>query len=351
MAKLKSIKTLNADEIVYFCSQTALILDSGISLHDGMTILSEDAKESIAKELIESISKQLDDEKPFYIALEKTGVFSEYLINMVRIGELTGRLEEVLNGLTEYYERESELKKAVKSAVFQPLLLLAMMSVVIVVLVLKVLPIFKQVFSQFDSQMSETVSKTMSFATTAGFVALTIIDVVILAVVVLALISKSNTGKSLLIKLFSGFILTKKLFEKLAVSRFCNAMSLMINSGVDTTEALEITKELVDNTKVKNKINGCYEKVLGNEAFTDAIAASQLFPIIYTQSLRISYKSGAFDKAWRKISDSYNDEVNAAMQNKVTFIEPILVGILSIVIGTILVSVMLPLMGVMASLG
>ena len=119
--------TLNMEELAYICSQMNIILNSGLSVQEGIEILLEDASNSVAKEILESLYKDISDKKTLYKALKNTGVFPGYMINMVKIGEITGRLEEVFAYLTEYYEDENDMRKTIKSVLFQPVVLLMMM--------------------------------------------------------------------------------------------------------------------------------------------------------------------------------------------------------------------------------
>ena len=125
--------TLNMEELAYICSQMNIILNSGLSVQEGIEVLLEDASNSVAIEILESLYKDITDKKTLYKALKNTGVFPGYMINMVKIGEITGRLEEVFAYLTEYYENESDIRKTIKSVLFQPIILLMMMFLVVAV--------------------------------------------------------------------------------------------------------------------------------------------------------------------------------------------------------------------------
>lgn len=347
----KKIEMLNADEIAFFCTQVSIILNSGVSLHDGMDVLSDDTDNPKAKALVVKIASVLNDEKPFYKALEETKVFPAYVINMVKIGELTGRLEEVFSGLAEYYENESALAKAVKNATFQPLVLLIMMFSVVAVLVLKVIPVFSDIFKRFDAQIGESVGRTIEFATNTGLTALIILVVIIFIAIMLALITSAPKGKAALNNFFSSFVLTKGLFEKFSIAKFCRAMTLMVKSGVDTTQSLEYAQNLINNKLLLRKIKNCHTRLVENEGFVESISEEKIFPGMFNQILKVSYRSGAYESAWEKISQTYDEDVNETLYRFVALIEPIMVAILTIIIGIILISVMLPLMGIMSSIG
>ena len=128
-------------------------------------------------------------------------------------------------------------------------------------------------------------------------------------------------------------------------------MTLMIKSGVDTTESLEYVQDVIISKKIKQKISRCYQDVLDNKGFVESIINEKIFPSMCNQMLKVSYKSGAYEKAWEKISKQYEKDVNESLSDIVQSIEPFMVTIMTIVIGAILISVMLPLMGIMTSIG
>jgi type IV pilus assembly protein PilC len=351
MKKNEKVKKLTSEELAYFCTQLALIMKSGINLNDGLVMMLDDANDSHHASIISKLSKSINEHKRLHVSLEETKAFPEYLVSMVEIGETSGHLESVLEGLAAHYTREANLKSSVKSAIMQPILLLLLMSAVVAVLLIKVLPIFKDVFVQINSQLSNASSAAIQFGTHAGVVVLIVIGIIILLTLLAYFISFTSKGKSFLMKVFSKAFYFRGLTEKISVSRFSSAMSLMLSSGFNNCEALSLGKNVVSNPIVKSKLFNCEGKLQNNESFAQAITETGLFPPIYAQLIRISYKSGALDSAWNQIAEKYDYEVNESLENLVSFIEPLLVGVLTIIIGVILVSVLLPLMGIMSSIG
>ena len=149
-------KVLSNSERILFCEQMGMILKSGISAAEGIMIMKEDAgqEESPLRELYEEVQRNLEETGIFYDALEETGAFPDYMIQMARIGEQTGNLDEVMEGLAAYYEREENMVQDIKSAVTYPLLMLGMMLVIFLVMIVKVLPVFAQVYEQLGGQMT-----------------------------------------------------------------------------------------------------------------------------------------------------------------------------------------------------
>ncbi len=351
MIKKEKVHMLDSEELAYFCTQLSLILKSGINMNDGLIMMLDDTKDAASINLLSMISDSINAQKQLHVALNETKVFPEYFISMIKIGEASGHLDNVLDGLAQHYNRETNIKNAVKNAVMHPVLLLVLMSVVVAVLLIKVLPIFKDVFVQINSQVGDSSSMAIGFATQTGVVVLFIIGFIILFFLGLYLFSLNVKGRKMLYGLFSKLFFFRGIFEKISISRFSSAMHLMLSSGFDTANALSLGQNVITSPAIKTKVSQCETKVRNNESFSKALTEVNLFPPIYTQMIRISYKSGMLDDVWGQISEKYDNEVNDTLNNIVSFIEPLLVGILTIIIGVILISILLPLMGVMSTIG
>lgn len=345
------IHKLNPDETSYFCEQLALMLNAGMQLGDGLDILCEDMEDNKIRSVCNSLQDDLNNNETLAQAMKSSGVFPDYAVKMVTIGEMTGRLESVLVGLAEYYEERAELNRTVRSAVLHPLMLLMMMTAVIVVLIVVVIPMFGEIFSQFDSAVSETVKNTVDLAYGVGTALLIVLLAIIIISVAVALLVKNPTVKSALANFASVFPLTRGMSRKFALSKISGAISMMVTSGIAPDEALENAAMLIDDKKLSQKLLICREKVLEGEYFAEVISSAGIFPSIYARSLKIAYNSGSFDKAWKKLAERCGDAAMDAASGIVSFIEPAIVIVLTTVIGAILMTVMIPLMNIMSVLG
>lgn len=344
-------KLLSADEHAYFCEQLALMLNAGMQLSDGLEILSEDLDDERLRTIFTDISHSLSDEKNLYQAMEDTGVFSEYALNMVNIGIKSGHLEQVLRGLCGYYENRATLIRTVRSAVLHPLMLLVMMTVVIIVLVVKVIPMFSDIFAQFDSSVVSAVESSVGFAYKAGITVLIVLLAVILLSSVTALLSLIPGARRRLSEFCSVFPLTRRISRKFDQAKLTDAMNIMISGGLDPEESLENISLLITDRKLSRQVEDCRKRVIEGEYFSDAICESEILPKIYARSLKIAYSSGSFDVTWKKISDRCNEEAEKTAAGIISLIEPAMIAVLAVVIGSILLTVMLPLMNIVSSLG
>ncbi|MDE6727826.1 MAG: type II secretion system F family protein [Oscillospiraceae bacterium] len=344
-------KKLTSDEISYFCEQLSLVLNAGMSFADGFEILCEDMEDNRMMSLCIAMRDDMNEEKTLSQAMEDSKAFPEYAVKMVMIGEMTGRLEKVLQGLSEYYDARAEMARTVRSSVLHPLMLLVMMTAVIVVLITLVIPMFGNIFSQFDSSVGETVKSTISLAYGVGTAMLIVLLVVIAVSVIVAVLSKIPSTRQKLANFVSVFPMTKRMAKRFSLSKISDAISMMVASGIAPDEVLENAAKLIDDKKLSQKLLECRKRVLDGEYFADVISTAGIFPSMYARSLKIAYSSGSFEKAWKKLADQCGDAAMETATNLVAFIEPAIVIVLTTVIGAILLTVMIPLMNIMSVLG
>lgn len=342
---------LSNSEISTFCAQVAMIMKSGISVGEGISIMFEDMKNAEGKEILGVILEHVEMGEPIFMALAATDKFPKYVVSMVEIGEQAGKLDEVLESLCLYYEREEGISKSIKNAVTYPLVMIAMMVLVISVLVVKVLPIFGQVFKQLGSEMSGISVSIMNIGASISKYSVVILGVAIIAVVGFILLKRTAGGRDKLARFNASFFATKKLSAKIASGRFASAMSLMLSSGLDTDQSLDMVTNLVDNAYIREKIKSCKEHINDGASFSDALVKSEIFTGVYARMISVGFKTGSVDTVMKKLADRYEGEVDTQINGMISILEPTLVAILSIIVGMILLSVILPLMGIMSSIG
>ena len=344
-------KRLSAEDVSLFCEQIFLLLKSGVPLESGIPSLCEDTADKEGKALIQSLSEFLAaGDCPFYQALKKTGAFPGYMVGMVEIGEKAGRLEDVMQEISLYYERESQLKRNLTGAVGYPLMLVAMMTVVMSVLVWKVLPVFHQVFEGFSGS-SGTADTMMQIGNVIGICALVVSALLLVFLIAVYLSMRAEKGATLMERLLRNKILESKAGAKMAAFRFASVLHLMFLSGYHAEEALELAGGVVENDKTVEKIEECKKKIAEGSSLAEALESSQIFSGIHVKMIKTGFQTGTIDIVMKKLADVYAEEAQDAIQSRVSLVEPVLVGALTVVIGAILLSMMLPLVGILSSIG
>lgn len=348
---MKKNRLLSNKEIASFCRQVALITKAGIPPAEGMEILIHDTINKEGKELLKQISDSCKMGNPLFQALEETGVFPGYVTKLISLGEESGNTEDVLTSLAEYYEREDAITESVKNAVTYPLIMIVMMFVVILVLIVKVLPIFRQVFAQLGTQMSPLASTLLALGNTLSKYSLVITAIFFGFVAALVILYKLPAGRVRLKQLLTRFPLTKTFYEKVAAGRFASGMYLAFTSGMDTYKSLDMISDIVENDAMRQKIELCKEELRKESNLPQALANAKIFSNLYSRMVSVGFRSGSTDLVMKQISKSYDEDTQKQLDHIISIIEPTLVIVLSLIVGLILMSVLLPLMGIMSSIG
>ena len=351
MSKKSKQRKLKSNEISSFCRQMSLLLKAGIAPSDGIDILSEDSRDSSAKKIYESLSQVLHSGEKFHVALSMSEVFPDYVIHMVTIGEEAGSLDTVMESLADYYDRQENVESSVRSAVSYPIIMVFMMLVVVIVLITKVLPIFDQVFAQLGTNMNGFSQSLVSMGNTLNRYSLVIIIILAVLVIAFTFFLGTYSGRIIFRKGLAKFGPTKKLIRDIDTERFASGMVLTLSSGMDTYESLALVKKLVATTDMKGRIEKCREYLLNGDNFPEALLKSGIFNSFYSQMISVGFKSGSMDKAMKQVAERIEYGTQKRIYSIISILEPTLVIILSLIVGVILLSVILPLMGIMSTIG
>ena len=323
------------------CSELHDTISSGMSTNDGLYMLmSDEDKDPVLETLLEETSKGCN----FSAAIKHTKAFPTYVEEMITIGEQTGRLDSVLNELSVYYQRQEEIAQNIKNAITFPLILLAILIVIVVLLLTQVLPVFNDVFKQLGVTMSTSAVTLMNIGIAIRTYAAVIISVfVVLAAAVIVLYKLPSTHNKVM-AVFQG----RKLRKQMSSSKFASAMSMTISSGMDIDESLEMSKKLCD-TETVNKIKKCQALMKSGESFDKAVQKTAILDPLSSRKLTISFHTGKTDEALKKIANDYTEKVNNSVDEKISRVEPALVIIMSLLVGFVLFSVMIPMLSIITA--
>ncbi|WP_075721726.1 type II secretion system F family protein [Roseburia sp. 499] len=348
MKKQQSV--LSNLEIAAFCSQMAMVLKSGFSAMEGISLLLADAANPEEKAILESMYEEVVASGQLYPALKASGVFPHYMLQMSEIGEETGNLDEVMEALSKYYEREESISQEVKGALTYPLIMVGMMLLVIIVLLTKVMPIFNQVFKQLGREMTGVSKGMLLLGNTISNYAVVLVGIAVLLVFLVLYFTKTKKGRKQLMKLGYHIRFSRELYDKMAACRFAGGMYLTLKSGLNTEHSLEFSEKLIDNPYFAKKVSECKKQLEDGGDLGEAFQQTEVFSGLYARMASIANKSGMMDEIMDKIARQYETEIDAKLSALIAVLEPTLVIVLSIIVGVILLSVMLPLMGIMAGL-
>ena len=320
-----------------------MIVKAGLPTYYGISILRDEATDDFTRDFLNKIYEPMERGVTLGEALGNTDAFPEYMVDMIRLGEETGRLEEVLDSLSTYYEREADIKAGIRHAVTYPLIMTVMMLVVIVVIITQVVPVFSQIYEQLGSGLTGTALMLMNVSTFLNRYMLAFICLVVAVAIAGYAFFRTPKGRTL----FQG----RGLSMSIAASRFANCMYLALSSGLDTDRSLEMAEKLIDNPYMLVKINDCKKHIRNGEPFIKSLLLSGIFSKVYSSMMTIGFKTGSMDDIMQKISEAYEEETDEKLRHFISILEPTLIVILSFFIGLILISFLLPLLGIMSSIG
>ncbi|MCH1978286.1 type II secretion system F family protein [Lawsonibacter sp. OA9] len=341
MSETNRIKKLNTAELITFFRQMSYTLQAGISPAEGLAIMAEDTASEQSGQIFTLFQKNLDESGSFCRALKESGLFPAYAIHMLQIGEYAGCLDETTASLADYYEREEATRQSLKNAVTYPCVMIIIMLAVSGILVAKVLPVFQEVYHQLGSELTGIPLRLMTLGNVISrFGFPLILLLIILCCVYAVLISRGR----------ATLPFSKKLYRDIHAARFAHSFSLLLRSGMGTDECLEMIYALTDHEPMKQKIQHCMQLASDGMEFTSALKESHIFSSMEAHMISVGFRSGVPDTVMKQLADTYQQRADERLGRMIAVLEPALVGMLSIIVGFILLSVMLPLIGVLSGI-
>lgn len=348
--KKKKMKSLPAIEVSLFCQQVAMILKAGIPLYDGMEVLYRNYKETPYGAAFQKIYDGVREGGSLYEGVKEADFFPKYMVHMIQVGETSGELDHVLEDLGDYYERESRMQAAIQSAVTYPLVLVILMTAVIAVLVIRVLPVFTEVFLSLGTGLTGTEGAVLSGGVVLGRIVLTAAAALLGLGLLLFFIWHAG-GKKQLLSVSQILPSVRRLMDKQTAQRFAVVIAMVLNSGYHLEHALELIPDLLPDKRNIEKAKKCQALMEQNGDFATAVEQAGIFEPLHQKMIRVGMEAGQTDRVMERIARIYGAEVDEGIHRMVSWIEPALVAVLTLIIGGILLSVMLPLVSIMMSIG
>jgi type IV pilus assembly protein PilC len=349
--KEKAESVYSGRELSAFCLQVSLLLKAAVPLDEGLSIMADDASSEREKKLLKELSEDVELGSPFHVALENAKGFPDYVVKMAKLGQQTGTLDQMMEELSVYYEKEYLMAKNIRNAITYPVMMCAMLLVVLFVLFTKVMPIFEQVYSQLGVQLSPLSLAASRFGGIFSGAALVVFVVLALVVGAAALASGSGHAFVWAERVKEWVKRNNKTALMVAQRRFTSVLALTLKSGMELEKGMELAEELVNNEKIAKTIHACAEELQVGTPYFEAMKKTGLFSGFHVQMIKIGTRSGRLDDVMADISNDYEQQADTSIDNMIARIEPTMVAVLAIVVGLILLSVMLPLAGVLAGIG
>ena len=342
-------KKLSPILLSLFFNSLGVLLKAGIPIQNCLSLMLEDSKDDRLTEILSKLNAEIQITFQLHLAMQKIGLFPQYAIQMVKIGETSGRLEAVCESLADYYEQRDTITTQIKHSILNPVILICVVSVVITFLVLKVLPIFKDIYAQLGIYMEQ--NSMILAALMIGKAAMILSLTLLLFLGICALMTLFPTGRKRVLHMIGKVPKIEKIISGILVSQFSSVLSMLLQSGMDPERALDLSSSIIQNEILDDKLISCKKDFKNGTSIAESLAKNQIFSSFHTSILLTSAKAGATDQALKKLSEQILESSMESLENVMGLIEPILVAVLSVIIGVILLCIMLPLIGILSSMG
>lgn len=336
---------IKPDELVVFSRQLATMVEAGVPLVQSLTILAEQVENSSLKNIITEIHGDVESGKNLSEALEKhKKVFSNLFVSMVKAGESSGSLQEILDRLASYIEKTNTLQKKIKSALIYPAVVAGMAFVITFAMMTWVIPQFAGIFKSLNAPLpvpTRLLIGASDFLRNNIILVLGSIGAIIFSFI--RFIRTKHGGlwfDSLKLKL----PIFGTLFMKVAVSKFSRTLSTLVKSGVPILSALEIVGKTAGNQLIERMVGDVRNSIKEGESISAPLAKKKLFPSMVVRMIAVGEETGELDKMLSKIADFYDVQVDTAVDGLTSMIEPLVIAFLGIVIGGIVIAMFLPIL-------
>lgn len=337
-------KKIKLKDISLFCKQMSVMLESGIPLNNAVDILEQRATSKNLKSSLKIVSKSLKEGSQLSKAmLDQEGMFPDLLIRMVQAGEKTGKLDEVLEKMSEHYTKELKTSRQIQGAMIYPAVLAFLAVAAVLALLYVVIPSFSGIFEQSGMAMplpTRIVLAASNFVRSSWYI---LFGVTGILVFLFLRYRSTEAGRYQLDRLKLNLPVIKGPMQKIVTARFASTLAILTSAGIPLVEAIESAAATTNNAVVIEKMKIANEGLQKGERLTGMITSTGLFPPMMLSMVKIGEESGSLESMLVKTSDYYEEELETAIKQLLSLLEPAMIIVMGVIIGGIVASVMLPM--------
>ncbi len=348
LPKLGRSKKVKAKELAIFTRQFSVMIDAGLPLVSCLDILAEQQKNMFFRDVLHQVRQHVEEGATLAASLEKhPKVFDSLFTNMVEAGETGGVLDLILQRLSTLIEKVVKLKRSIISASIYPSAVVVVAIGAVATIMVVVIPQFEQIFLGMLGPGEALPLPTRIVMAISNFLAgwggLSLLIMIIGASIGTSFYYKTPKGRWLIDSLLLKMPIFGSILRKIGVARFSRILSTLLSSGVPILQSLDITAKTAGNVIIEDAILKVRAGVERGESFVEPLKATDVFPHMVSQMVGVGEQTGALDAMLGKIADFYEDEVDSAIADLLALIEPVLIAFLGLTIGSIVISMYLPL--------
>jgi len=346
-------RAVKAKTLMVFTRQLATLIDAGLPLLRGLSVLAKQERDVLLKNTINEVADSVQGGSTFSESLAlHPKIFNKLFVNMVTAGELGGVLELVLSRLAEFQEKAQKVKNKVKSAMIYPVIVLSLAMIIMAFLFVFIVPKFAAIFHDMlgDKPLPAITQTVIGIS---GFMQhhwLVLIGAIVLLISGYKIVARTPTGRAVIDRLALRTPLFGDLTRKSSISRSARTRGTRVTSGVPILQALNITRETAGNTVIANAISRIHDSVKEGESIVQPLDASGAFPPMVISMVDVGEETGQLPEMLLKIAEVYDDEVDNSVAGLTSMLEPIMIVMLAVVVGTIVVALFMPLISIIGGL-
>lgn len=341
---------VSVKDLAVFCRQFSVMISSGITIVESIGTLSEQVEKKKLKDALDVIHDDMQKGRLLSSSMELyPEIFPNFMRNMIKVGEASGSLESILNRLADYYEHDAKIRRKIRTALTYPALLGFMTLGLVVLLMVKILPMFNDILSSTGGQMPLLTRVLMAISDFMVENLLVVLVGFVLLIVGLTYWKKTESGTFWFDSFKLNFPIIKKSVIKIITARFARSLGILLKSGITIINAMDIIGDLIGNVVVEERFQGAKEEIKEGRGISGPLRRLGLFPPLLIHMITVGENTGELDEMLARTAGFFDEEVDEAIDKLTGMIEPAMIIIMAVVVGTIILSIMLPMISVLSS--
>ncbi|MDF2634688.1 MAG: Type secretion system protein [Pelosinus sp.] len=351
-AFIDNLRSISLKEISIVCRLFATMIDAGLPLLSSLNVLIEQTDNPRIKKALQDVYKKVKEGETLSHSLgDHPSIFPNLMVNMVEAGEVGGVLDTVLNRLASHFEKEHKMNEKIKSALTYPTVVSIMAVLSVVFILTFVLPTFVQMFDNMKMELPLLTRILLAISSILRNYAPVLIFLMVAGAYGLKIAYQREQTKQMIDALALRIPVVGMLSRKIGIARFSRTLSTLLHGGVPIITSLEVVQKTIGNLSMMKALEQAQSGIKEGMGLASTLAQSKVFTPMVVQMVAIGEESGALDKMLEKIADFYESDVDDVVSRLSSIIEPVIIGVLGVVIGLIVIAIMIPMFDVIANAG
>lgn len=334
--------------LALLCRQFYTTLSAGINLNSAIAILQKELTNKYLSVILNDIEKMVQKGQELSSCMKYyPNIFPEFLVSMVKLGEASGKLDKIFDMMSKFYSNEYKIKNKIKKAVLYPCILLFTSIIIFHFIIAYIIPVFVSTLNELNGSIpmvTKIIIKLNSF-THENYIIISVFF--ILSILLIKYFAGIDSGKMLIHKALIRNIITGSISRKFIAVKFSRSLGILLSSGIQVVRAFEITMNILGNEYIKHLMVRCINDIKEGRNISNAVRNLNIFPEILCSMIAIGEETGSLDEMMLSISETLDEELYSTIERMSALLEPTMIAIMSLVIGTILISALMPMFNIM----